>query len=80
MKGMTVMKKEERKTELLVIANHLAMVTEDLCNYRDRLEAAKCKRESDMLDTITGKLYNLQWIISDKARGYANATEEKRPV
>lgn len=63
------MTKAERKEELLTIANHLAMVTEDLTDYRDRLEAARCKREADMLDTITGKLYNLQWIISDKARG-----------
>ena len=62
------MKKDERKAELLTIANHLAMVTEDLIDYKGRLETAKCKRESDMLDTITGKLYNLQWIVSDKAR------------
>lgn len=62
------MTKEERKQELLTIANHLAMVTEDLMDYRDRLEAAQCKQESKLLDTITGKLYNLQWIVSDKAR------------
>ena len=62
------MTKEERKSELRVIANHIAMVTEDLIDYRDRLEAAKCKREADMLDTITGKLYNLQWCVGDKAK------------
>ena len=62
------MTKDERGSELRIIANHLAMVTEDLIHYRDRLEAAQCKRESKLLDTITGKLYNLQWIVGDKAR------------
>ena len=62
------MTKEERCSELRVISNHLAMVVEDLIDYRDRLEAAQCKHESKLLDTITGKLYNLQWIVGDKAR------------
>ena len=62
------MTKEERCSELRVISNHLAMVVEDLIDYRDRLEAAQCKRESKLLDTITGHLYNLQWIVGDKAR------------
>lgn len=63
------MTREERKTELLTIANHLSSVVEDLVDYRDRLEEASCKCESKMLDTVIGKLYNLQWIVSDKAKG-----------
>ena len=63
------MTKEERKKELNTIANHLAMVVEDLVDYRDRLEEAHCGKEAKLLDTITGKLYNLQWILSDKTRG-----------
>ena len=63
------MTKEERKEEMATIANHLAMVVEDLVDYRDRLEEARCGKEAKLLDTITGKLYNLQWIVSDKARG-----------
>ena len=63
------MTREERKTELLTIANHLSSVVEDLVDYRDRLEEANSKREAKMLDTVIGKLYNLQWIVSDKAKG-----------
>ena len=69
MKGRKNMTREEKKQELLIIANHLAMVTEDLCHYMDRLEEIGDKRHAKMLDTVTGKLYNLQWIIADKAKG-----------
>ena len=63
------MTKEERKIKLNTIANHLAMVVEDLVDYKYRLEEARFGNEAKLLDTITRKLYNLQWILSDKARG-----------
>ena len=63
------MTREEKRTELLTIGNHLAMVTEDLIAYRNMLEETGNRREAKLLDTITGKLYNLQWIIIEKAKG-----------
>ena len=63
------MTREERKTELLTIANHLSSVVEDLMDYRDRLEEANSKRGAKRLDTIIGSLYNLQWDLADKTKG-----------
>ena len=63
------MTREERKTELLTIANHLSSVVEDLVDYRDRLEEAQNKRGAKRLDTIIGSLYNLQWDLAEKAKG-----------
>ena len=53
------MTREERKTEIRIIKNHLITVMEDTAAYRDRLEEIGCGQESKRLDTITGKLYDL---------------------
>lgn len=62
------MTREEKKSELRVIADHLNNVDCDLIDYIHRLEEIGCKREAKLLDTIAGKLYNLVWVLTDKGR------------
>lgn len=62
------MTKEERQSELRIIANHMQAVMEDLISYKSRLEETGCKREAKLLDTVAGKLYNCIWYIIDKSK------------
>lgn len=61
------MTREERKTEIRIIKNHLIAVMEDTAAYRDRLEEIGCKQEAARLDTITGKLYELVCKLDTKS-------------
>lgn len=63
------MTREEKRTELRTVAGHLMTTFEDLTAYRNRLEETGNRREAKLLDTVIGKLYNLQWIITEKAKG-----------
>ena len=57
------MTREEKKRELKVIVEHLSAVKSDIISYAHKLEEIGCKPESRKLDTIAGKLENLQWEI-----------------
>ena len=53
------MTREEKKTEMRIIAAHLITVMEDCCTYRHRLEECNSTREAKLMDTVIGKLYTL---------------------
>lgn len=63
------MTREERKTELEIVANHISATLDDLSDYVDRLEELRDKRNAKKLDTIVQKLYCLQWDIHDRIKG-----------
>lgn len=54
------MNQQERASELKIIVSHLSSIKSDLISYTYRLEEAKCKLEAKKLDSIVGKLEQLQ--------------------
>lgn len=60
------MTREERKSEVRIINNHLSSVKDDLIHYAHRLEEIGCGSEAKKLDTIIGKVENLQWQIIER--------------
>lgn len=62
------MKRTERAQEIKRIVNSLLLMMEDAASYRNDLENIGCSADAKLLDTITGKLYNLSANLQDKVR------------
>ena len=60
------MTRDERKAELANISDRLFCMMDDMRGYRDRLEEIGCKRESEQLDSIMGRVLNLSDKIARK--------------
>lgn len=63
-----MMKKTERVEELRKVADYLDSIMDDLIYIRHRLEGElRCKVESNRVDTIIGKVYEVKWKLWDKS-------------
>ena len=60
------MTREEKKNEIKIINEHLSSIKSDLISYAHKLEELGCMDEYRKLDTIAGKVENLQWQIIER--------------
>lgn len=60
--------KRTKREELKEMYDKVFFEMNELASYRNRLAEIGCKREADMLDTVTGKLYTITERIADKMR------------
>lgn len=60
------MTRDERKAQLAYIADRLFGMMDDMREYRDTLGEIGCKRESEQLDSIMGRIMNLSDKIARK--------------
>lgn len=62
------MTKQERSEKLQSISSRISSINEDLIHYTHELEELGCKAEAKKLDTVTGKLYNLEYDLYSKTK------------
>lgn len=60
------MTKDEKRREILEISEHIGYCLDRLAVDKNRLEEIGCKHEARLMDTITGKLYNLMYKVAEK--------------
>lgn len=62
------MTKEERANELRRVNERLGHAFDEVVRLKGMLEELHCKKEAKKLDTVCGKLYDLQYYVAKKSK------------